>query len=124
MGRPRRYEDDAARKRAQRERERGEEKPPVGVSRSPGVLEMSVESLMDDPIGEAGDTPGPGPDYIFEAEETYVARELAQTRAYVARIEPGSPKASAEAKAERLRRAEKYARWRYRGWLAGEVFAL
>jgi hypothetical protein len=68
-------------------------------------------------------------------EESYVQDQLEQTRLYIARMlrphvkAPQDPptvvdKTSPEAIQERLRRAEKYARWRYRGFVAGEIASL
>jgi hypothetical protein len=67
-------------------------------------------------------------------EEEYVAEQLALTRAYVrhlrplvrARQDPANvvDKTSPQAIAERLERAERYARWRYRGFLNGEIGSL
>jgi hypothetical protein len=67
-------------------------------------------------------------------EESYVQEQLALTRGYVKQLKPlvRAPqdppsvidKTSSEAVAERLRRAEKHARWRYRGFVAGEIASL
>jgi hypothetical protein len=67
-------------------------------------------------------------------EESYVAEQLALTRVYVKMLKPlvRAPqdpptvvdKTSPQAIEERLRRAEKHARWRYRGFVAGEVASL
>jgi hypothetical protein len=68
-------------------------------------------------------------------EEEYVAEQLALTRAYIkhhlrplvrARQDPPDvvDKTSPQAVAERLERAEAYARWRYRGFLNGEIGSL
>jgi hypothetical protein len=67
-------------------------------------------------------------------EESYVAEQLALTRGYIKTLKPlvraaQDPatvvdKTSPEAVKERLARAEKHARWRYRGFVAGEVASL
>jgi hypothetical protein len=67
-------------------------------------------------------------------EESYVQEQLALTREYVKSLKPlvRAPqdpptvvdKTSPEAIAERLRRAEQYARWRYRGFVEGEIASL
>jgi hypothetical protein len=67
-------------------------------------------------------------------EESYVAEQLALTREYVRVLKPlvRAPqdpstvvdKTSPQAIQERLERAEKYARWRYRGFVEGEIGSL
>lgn len=51
-------------------------------------------------------------------EDEYVRHEVEQTKLYIQRMvnKPADP--------ERLARAEAYARWRYRGFLSGEVASL
>jgi hypothetical protein len=68
-------------------------------------------------------------------EESYVAEQLEQARLYIARMlrphvrAPQDPpavvdKTSPQAVKERLERVEKHARWRYRGFVAGEIASL
>jgi hypothetical protein len=67
-------------------------------------------------------------------EESYVQEQLALTREYVKQLKPlvRAPqdppsvvdKTSPQAVEERLRRAEKHARWRYRGFVEGEIASL
>jgi hypothetical protein len=67
-------------------------------------------------------------------EESYVQEQLALTREYVKQLKPlvKAPqdpptvidKTSPQAIKERLERAEQYARWRYRGFVEGEVASL
>ena len=67
-------------------------------------------------------------------EESYVQEQLQLTREYVKQLKPlvRAPqdpptvidKTSPQAVKERLARAEKYARWRYRGFVEGEVASL
>ena len=135
MGRPRLHEDVAARKRAQREREKQApaEVPPVdpeleaelneqqlrdqlGYSSSETRSKAERDQAAVQILAGVGATP--------PSEQAYVEMQLAQTRAYIERIAPGSPKATDEAKATRLRKAEEYARWRYRGFLAGDLASL
>jgi hypothetical protein len=52
------------------------------------------------------------------SEGDYVANEVAQTRLYIEGIKSQVPLE------ERLRRSADYARWRYRGFLCGEVASL
>jgi hypothetical protein len=66
--------------------------------------------------------------------EVYVQAQLAATQAYTKRLwplvkAPQDPsdvvdKTSPQAIKERLERVEKYARWRYQGFLSGEVGSL
>jgi hypothetical protein len=67
-------------------------------------------------------------------EESYVQEQLALTRGYVRQLKPlvRAPqdpptvidKTSPQAVEERLARAEKHARWRYRGFVEGEIASL
>jgi hypothetical protein len=68
-------------------------------------------------------------------EEVYVQDQLAQTRLYIDRMlrphirAPQDPsdvvdKTSPQAIEERLKRAEAHARWRYRGFVEGEIASL
>jgi hypothetical protein len=67
-------------------------------------------------------------------EESYVEEQLALTREYIRVLKPlvRAPqdppsvvdKTSPQAIRERLERAEKYARWRYRGFVEGEIASL
>jgi hypothetical protein len=67
-------------------------------------------------------------------EESYVVEQLALTREYVRVLKPlvRAPqdppdvvdKTSPQAIEERLERVEKYARWRYRGFVEGEIASL
>jgi hypothetical protein len=67
-------------------------------------------------------------------EESYVQEQLALTREYVKQLKPlvraaqDPPsvvdKTSPQAIEERLERAEKHARWRYRGFVGGEIASL
>jgi hypothetical protein len=73
--------------------------------------------------------------YAPLTEEVYVAQQLEEAKRSIARMlrphirAPQDPanvvdKTSPEAIKERLERVEKYARWRYRGFLSGEVGSL
>jgi hypothetical protein len=58
-------------------------------------------------------------------EEEYVRKELEQTRLYIeSMLRPGTEKTTPQAISERLVRAERYARWRFRGFMEGEVASL
>jgi hypothetical protein len=73
--------------------------------------------------------------YAPLTEEVYVAQQLEEAKRSIARMlrphvkAPQDPanvvdKTSPEAIAERLRRVEQYARWRYQGFVAGEIASL
>jgi hypothetical protein len=73
--------------------------------------------------------------YAPLTEEVYVAQQLEEAKRYIARMlrphvrAPQDPanvvdKTSPQAVVERLERAERYARWRYRGFLNGEIGSL
>src|SRR5262245_3644707 len=51
-------------------------------------------------------------------EDGYVAREIDETRRYAAQVRSSVPLE------DRLKRTAAYARWRYRGFLCGEVASL
>ncbi len=56
-------------------------------------------------------------------EESYVRHELEQTRRQFARTSLQATESTKTLEAT-LERAERYARWRYRGWRSGEVASL
>ena len=97
MGRPRRYETPAEKQKAYRERQ------------DEGVAPLQP---LQEALGARD-----------EAEEAYVQEQLAQTRAYAESFR-APEKSSPEAIEERLKRAEAYARWRWREYQLGNVFSL
>jgi len=65
------------------------------------------------------------PDLIerLPTEAEYVLQELEATREYIASLKV-SDKTTPEAIRKRLERTEAYARWRYQGYLSGEIASL
>jgi hypothetical protein len=118
MGRPRKYEDDAARKRAQRERMSGQPDTPITTDKP---IEAPPEQAPTRPVASTGQTSVK--QALAEAEEAYVQTQLAQTREYASSFRAPEKK-SKEALAARMKRAEAYARWRFRTYLDSEVASL
>ena len=102
MGRPRKWADEAERKRHERSGGAG---PPVDRSAE------SAEGLRADATPPGSPL---GPRTWVITEDEYIAHEVEATRAAIAW-------GLKDHDGQRLRRAGAYARWRYRSWLAGET---
>jgi hypothetical protein len=106
----RKFESDAERQRAYRERKRLEQ----------GQLSPQQPAVMGPPpTPPEAEALGPR----IPTEEEYVRREVALAKAQISRgwIKTRDAKGG---DLEPLRRSEQYARWRYRGFCAGEIASL
>ena len=123
MGRPRKWKDDAERKR----HERGSVS-----SHDPGTSTRGpAESVVLDPAGADGPDLDPGAEELIEWEgklwpavhTQYVTEdEYAEAEG---RITQGLlDRGLKDPDGKRVERAVRYARWRYRGWLVGEIRSL
>lgn len=120
MGRPRKWESDAERKRA----ERGASSAVVsGDVPSPAGAD---EGVVRDPPPQDGPDLGTvewegklwpivRPSYV--SEDDFVHAEVEMTKTLIER-------GLKDHDGQRVARAEAYARWRYRGWLVGEIVNL
>jgi hypothetical protein len=119
MARNARYDSPAAKQAAYRERKRLEE---LGLSLPPEVEpEPAIAARTSEELARRA---AAAPDL-----EAYVANEVAVTRR---QLELGEKVGARERPADAagvdpaglLERTERYARWRYAGWLAGEIDSL
>jgi len=120
MGRPRKWESDAERKRAAREQPTREPD-----TTSIGPASVTAESAPPDaPVVPREAASGAERVYSSKlTEDDYVRHQLLQTEAYAQSFR--SPEKSSKlALQERMIRAEQYARWRFQAWERGEVFSL
>ena len=131
MGRPRKWESDAERKRA----ERGAPEPAVGnLPKTPAwpvpkepielpqetvLLVPDVQVIQTDPTATlvAENLPETSSRQARISEADYIAAEVEQTRLAISR-------GLQDHDGKRVDRARAYARSRYRGFLAGEVASL
>jgi hypothetical protein len=139
MGRPRKWKDDAERKRA----ERGTLTPPAptldevvtavpAVPASEGdIVVRDEEHTVEYPGEITGDFEGPASEELidwegklwpvvrqrFVSEDEYAADEAEIAKHMIAH-------GVKDPDGKRVQRATNYARWRYRGWLAGEIRSL
>jgi hypothetical protein len=117
MGRPRKWESDAERKRAARARLELTPEEEAYAAVGPG-LPVETENTFPAAIHHLGRI----------SQDDYVAHEVEITRAQIAlgrltvhRLEDGKVVNDRD---ERLRRSADYARWRYQSYLQGEVVSL
>jgi hypothetical protein len=134
MARPRKHATEAEKQAAYRERKALAEgaksaQPAPGQAPAEAPQEESIEELFAGPNGapRARELPAAGAGEKLPAPvtarpapplEEYVAGEIAITRAQL-ELRP-----DLDDHKGRLERTEKYARWRYAGYLAGEVQSL
>lgn len=120
-GRPQKYDSDDERKAADAERKR--------LARQqvdPELPERQVDEPEPEPAGEMVEFEGrllPRVHSCSWDEETYVAHHLEQTKLFHAQTSPQATLSTVTLD-DRLERAERYARWRYNGFLAGEIASL
>lgn len=124
MARPRRYETDAAKQAAYRERKLRE------LELSEGELVYAASETFETPDGAVATIAIESTIPVaLISEQEYVAREVQITREQInaGRIRIGligdKPDPVREAE-DRIARSERYARERYRAFLAGEVASL
>jgi len=130
MGRPRKYPDDAARQQAFRDRKRAALEDsslptrdiatdvvtvPEGVAEK--VAENSTITAAEAERARRAARPG------LPTLEQYVQQSLLAAEEFHAQTSPQAT-LSTKTLADRLERAESYARWRYEQFLTGEVLSL
>lgn len=111
MARPRKWASESERVAAYRERKAAE------ADVDPELPVIDVTEEPESVLGDRSALPG------LVSLDDYVSEGIRGAEIHFAQTNPNAT-ASTTSLAEQIERAEQYARWRYQGFLAGEVVGL